>query len=311
MVLDIEKAKKKTLNILKGKRKKDRPYFDKYDKVYIFTTENLEYLDKLKGKKVLTVTGSFDQTLNLVYEGSKEIDNYDVNILTAFYAGLKYASMCALEYEEYLNFFTGKESFKKETYKKIRPYLSKVHQEYYDFIYKIFKGEENKIVSSKLFYLETSKVQAINSNPYLKTKQAYDKTKQRLKDVKINFLEKNLLNLDEEKKYDLILTSNIEAYLVDDYESELTKEEYVEFIKNKLSKLLEPNGTIQVSYQYYYKERISNYGGILKNLIKKNFILQKSDYLGCFKKYIIDATELTTHSTGRDIKDCIYYYKKR
>ena len=56
--------------------------------------------------------------------------------------------------------------------------------------------------------------------------------------MQINFLEKNLTELSDDKKYDLILTSNIETYLVEDYFSPLTEEEYVDFVKNKLSKLL-------------------------------------------------------------------------
>ena len=94
MILNLEEAKRETVNFLNKKSfSLVRPEFNKYDTIYQFSTENLQYLEKIKGSKVLTVTGSFDQALNLVYEGSSEIDNYDVNVLTVYNAGLKYAAM--------------------------------------------------------------------------------------------------------------------------------------------------------------------------------------------------------------------------
>ena len=58
------------------------PVFNEYSSIYTFTTENLGgYIKKLnlKNKKVLTVTASLDHMLNLVLNGVKEIDNFDIN----------------------------------------------------------------------------------------------------------------------------------------------------------------------------------------------------------------------------------------
>lgn len=310
MVLDIEKAKQGTLEIINKKSfSLVRPEFNTYDPVYTFTTENLSYLEKIKGEKALTVTGSFDQTLNLVYEGSKEIDNYDVNLLTVFFSGLKYSAMKCLDYEEYINFFIGENSYNYETYMKLRPYLSNIHQQYWDFVYQLFEKNNEALRNSRLLYKPGSLEQVINSNPYLKSKKAYNKTKENLDNVKITFLEKNLMELDEDKKYDLILTSNIETYLVEDIFSPLKEEEYVDFIKNKLSKNLNKGGIIQIAYQYYYKTKLRVSSQF--NFYTK-YKVNKIDYLEEFKKIIIDARPLSTLARMDGIdSDCIYYYKQK
>ncbi len=310
MILNLEEAKRETVNFLNKKSfSLVRPEFNKYDPIYQFSTENLQYLEKIKGSKVLAVTGSFDQALNLVYEGSSEIDNYDVNVLTVYYAGLKYAAMKCLTYQEYLAFFAGDNLLDYDTYSRLRPYLHQTLMNYWDFIYELFNKDNNAIKNSRLFQNSGTIGQIIGSNPYLKDEKAYNKTKNQLDNVKINFLEKNLTELSDDKKYDLILTSNIETYLVEDYFATLTEEEYVDFVKNKLSKLLNRFGIIQIAYQYYYKTPLKVNKKI--NLFKK-YRISKIDYLEGFKKIEIDSRPLSSLAKmDGEEKDCIYYYKQK
>lgn len=310
MILNLEEAKRETVNFLNKKSfSLVRPEFNKYDPIYQFSTENLQYLEKIKGSKVLAVTGSFDQALNLVYEGSSEIDNYDVNVLTVYYAGLKYAAMKCLTYQEYLAFFAGDNLLDYDTYSRLRPYLHQTLMNYWDFIYELFNKDNNAIKNSRLFQNSGTIGQIIGSNPYLKDEKAYNKTKNQLDNVKINFLEKNLTELSDDKKYDLILTSNIETYLVEDYFAPLTEEEYVDFVKNKLSKLLNRFGIIQIAYQYYYKTPLKVNKKI--NLFKK-YRISKIDYLEGFKKIEIDSRPLSSLAKmDGEEKDCIYYYKQK
>lgn len=111
--LNIDEARQKTLDILNKKcYSLVRPEFSKYSQLYFNTTENLSYIEKMdiNAKDVLTVTGSFDQCLNLVYSGANYICNFDVNILTVFLAMLKYAAVKVLDYHEYLDFIQNKAS---------------------------------------------------------------------------------------------------------------------------------------------------------------------------------------------------------
>ena len=110
MELNVQEAIQGTVEFLNRKYYSFvHPDFSKYSSIYSFSTENLSYLEKinLDGKEVLTVTGSFDQTFNLIYEGAKKICNFDTNVNTIFYAQLKMAAMKAFSYQEYLQFFFG------------------------------------------------------------------------------------------------------------------------------------------------------------------------------------------------------------
>ncbi len=72
MELDLELAKRKTYEYVTCTSfALLRSEFPEYDGLYLFSSENLSYLENMdvKGKKALTVTGSFDQCLNLIFLG--------------------------------------------------------------------------------------------------------------------------------------------------------------------------------------------------------------------------------------------------
>lgn len=317
MKLDLEQAKQKTIEFL-NKRYFSlvRPDFNEYDFVYLFTSENNSYLEKIdvKNKDVLTVTGSFDQCLNLVFEGAKKVCNFDVNLLTVYFAKFKMAALKAFSYQEYLDFFLGENKFSYNTYLKFRDNLEPIFQQYWDFIYETFNYSNKDIMKSRLFDKPTSIENVILSNPYLKSEENYELTRQRINDVDITFDKKNILEIGEgEETYDLMLFSNIETYLVDDFYATMSEDEYLDFIHNKASKQLNDGGIIQMAYNYEYlrKTKEEKKIGFLKiNASKK--IFKKRDYLESYEKIMFTGLPLYGHTKmSDDLKDCIYLYSKK
>lgn len=292
-----------------------RPEFSQYSGIYPFSTENLSYLEKinLEGKAILTVTGSFDQAFNLIFEGASKICNFDVNLNTIFFAYLKMSAVKIFSYQEYLNFFFGEKKMPYDMYQRLLPFLPKQIKDYWDYMYAFFSNDGNALMNSRLFEKASSMKNTILGNPYLYSETNYKKTALRMNEVEIEFTEKNILEIGEENdKYDVMLFSNIESYLVSDYFSEMSESEYIDFIEKKASKQLNEGGVIQVAYQYGYKTKVKVTGNFLKRLLTTKFKVQGIDYLD--KKYRTVAftgfplwrdVEMTN-----DIQDSIYLYEK-
>lgn len=319
MNLNILEAKEKTKEFL-GKTCYSlvRPDFSKYCMIYMFTTENLSYLEKInvQNKDILTVTGSFDQSLNLALEGAKSITNFDVNHLSVYFAKLKLAALNSLSYTEFLDFFSGENALNYNTYLRIKNSLEQPFLEYWDFLYELFSNDGKQLSKCRLFDTPTNLKNIILSNPYLRNEQNYNKTREKIKNVTIDFTDKNLLDIgkEEEEKYDLMLFSNIESYLVDDVFSTMSKEEYLEFIKNQASKQLRENGVIQIAYQYNYRYKPIKqyYESSLKRLLEKTKkVYDKKEYLEDFKKIIFMGYSLRQNiDMSKDVEDCVYLYTK-
>ncbi len=316
MEINIEEAKQKTVELLnKTCYSLVRPEFSKYSQLYLNTTENLSYLEKIdvRGKDVLTVTGSFDQCLNLVNGGANYICNFDVNTLTIFLSTLKYTAMKALNYKEYVDFFSRNNPLNYQTYLKIKPLLVAPFNEYWNFVYNLFSLDGQKLTNSRLFFgIETAE-QLVATNPYLRNEKTYNETKQKLDNVHINFEEKNLLEIGEgEEQYDLMFFSNIQSYLVEDYFATMNETEYLDFIQNKASKQLREGGKIQVAYRYKYKANVATSKSFLTSLFKKNYSINEIDYMkDKYRKIIFPSMPFSlTAKVTTDIKDCIYLYEK-
>jgi len=317
MILNVKEACQATIDFLnKTSYSLVRSEFSKYDMIYSFTTENLSYLEQIdvRGKSVLTVTGSFDQALNLIFEGANSICNFDVNQLSVYFSHFKMAAMKEFSYEEYLEFFLGEKSLDYSMYLRLKKHLSDSFIEYFDFLYKTFSYSGEAILSSRLFDSVVTKEKVVLSNPYLKSKENYNLTKQRLDSVSISFEEKNLLEIGNgSSMYDLMLFSNIESYLVDDVYSTMSQEEFLSFIKDQASKQLNAGGVIQIAYNYgyAYKDRsVQNTKNILKKILERNNKLyNKKDYLEEFKKLVFMGYTLNNRiPMSPDMQDCVYLY---
>lgn len=316
MNLNFEEAKNKTIEFLnKTSYSLVRPEFSKYSMIYLFTTENLSYLEKIsvKEKDVLTVTGSFDQCLNLIFEGATKVCNFDVNLLSTYFSYLKMAAMKCFSYQQYLDFFMGEKNFDYSMYLKIRNYLKTPFLEYWDFIYQHFSYRGEDILKSRLFDRPLNLENVILSNPYLKCEENYEATKRKLDLVDISFQEKDILQIgDGNDMYDLMLFSNIESSLVDDFFSEVSETEYLDFIKNKASKQLRDGGLIQIAYKYRYRyKNPQKVQSILKRIFdKQNKVYQKKEYLEMYKKILVMGYSLYNAPMNSDTEDCVYFYQK-
>lgn len=273
-----------------------RPDFTQYSAIYPFTTENLTgYIEKLKlfGKKVLTVTGSGDQALNLVLNGARQIDNYDVTDNTYFYAELKIAALKVLNYQEFLYFLCNdyqslhneNDIMKYETYLLMKQYLSQESQQYWDGIYTYFANDGKKLRDSKLFLGKDKLSRTIRNNEYLQSEEKYNQTKKNLEQVKLTFYHLNVMELNRlyPNVYDVILCSNIYYYLSFDIYATMKPEEFFEYVKSYLTSILNKDGQIVFAYQYDHaiknkKEKIRNLRNLFSQLKQRKWDYNENDF---------------------------------
>ena len=217
-----------------------------FDQCYFQTNENIEEYIKyfnIKDGNVLTVTSSADHIFYSILYGAKNIDTFDMNKLAYYVMEYKKSAILSLSLKEYQNFFPvlsipNNESnyFNYDNYKKISNYLSKDAKVFWDYIYNIYKDEQEKLF--KLFiYKHLSRY----PNSYSEDEDKYNKLKELIPNVNINFYHCNLTNLDNEilknnNYYDGIILSNIFDWLFDSMECFDTDE--IKDIFNNIKKLL-------------------------------------------------------------------------
>ena len=306
----------------------DKPLFDKYSPIYTFTTENLDsYLNEfdIRGKDCLTVTSSGDQLINLALLGASNIDCFDSNKIATYFTKIKLAAIKALEYEEFLDYFCSLHAirpneasyllendncFSLNYYSKIRKYLDEDTLLFFDLIYEKYKGDSLKI--KKLFY-NISDERAMYNNTYLRSKEYYSSAKKHIIDLHnkgINFYNLDIFDLPNiQKKYDLILLSNIFDYI------ESKKEIYAKYVKEDVCTLLNRKGNIILNYQYCYRQRKNliindNKAVYVKNFDKRYFNYSKIEELSDNKFILIGVPTIYRVKRQEGMEDCIYVYKK-
>ena len=245
--IDLEKAIEESKRIL---NEGDNFLFSEYGPTYFFTTENIRaYLENnsFSKNRALSVLASGDQVFNLAYFGMKEIDTFDINILTYFTFWLKYAMILGLTYPEFLQadahycyLRKGELSPFLEMLKKIEKFLP--GEVYYYFI-RIIEYQEKYHPGHSLFYLYCDKTKYNRYyNLYASQPDAYSRTKNHLRDLSIDFHFGDLEEIPQKLKnhYDVILLSNIGDYRTKDgEETETTRR-----ILTPYYYLLNPNGMI-------------------------------------------------------------------
>ena len=203
--------------------------FSEWQKVYKETNENIngymQQLDFKDKKKALSVLASGDHVFNLIYYGILNIDTFDTNRLTEYYAlGLKRAALLAFTYEEYLLFnekLTDSSISLEELNNLVSlcyPFMEEKYRKFWQEVmaynYQHQKNNEEKLnVFLMLLMNIASSYQIIHNNAYLKDEASYEKMRKNLAKANIRFECLNALNLKEKKeKYDLIFLSNIPDY---------------------------------------------------------------------------------------------------
>lgn len=229
----------------------DKSLFSNTSQIYIKSNERIDdYIKYLRNKKdVLSVIASGDQIINMVLNGSKNIDAFDISVFPKYYLFLKLGALKCLTREQYLDFFyrldKDDEEYDDMYYDLIRYNLDSNTKEFWTSLIDFFDWKE--ITSSPLFSSEEIDVSdVIIQNEYLKNDK-YSKLKNMVDNVNINTFNGNIFDLDFKDKYDLIYLSNIIYY------NNIKK--YKELMD---SYKLNPNGII-LSYLYNSLDKINNY----------------------------------------------------
>lgn len=208
----------------------DKELFHTTSAVYKISNERTQdYYSYLIGReKVLSVIGSGDQILNLILEGSKEIDAFDISSFPKYFLYLKMAAIKALSKEEYIEFFyevSHRSEVYDDMYDRISFYLDDEISSFWDSLFNFFDWQD--IYNSTLFSSELYiAVNAINQNKFLQCDAAYEELRRALDDVVINVYEGDIFDLScrIDGTYDLVYLSNIVYYNKPDEYKEMLDE---------------------------------------------------------------------------------------
>jgi len=247
--------------------------FSKYQKAYYSTNENIrEYLDLVDfdGKSnALSVLASGDQIFNLITKGIINIDTFDTNLLTEYFAlGLKRAMILKYSYYEYIkliqficsNHVTIIEL--TEFIIGLFPYMDKKSivfwRQIIEYNYKLQKQAGTDLNLMQMFYIETGFFKGVfYNNNYLYNEENYKLLRERLGHANITFKNANALNLSEEFhcQYDFILLSNILDYAFNEWGDKWTYTKLREY-ESQLNKIASSGAVIFLKYIFNY---VSNY----------------------------------------------------
>lgn len=295
----IEELKQSILNALKNNTRKINDFA-----VYAFTNECIdEYLKKLTGTNVLSVCSSGDQYLNLIGYNFKNINLIDINPLTEYYAlGIKRALILGFSFEDYQKIITIlfkrnpkdlklEEQILRYILKFMTSKYKRFWQEIFDFYLKLQTIYQRKITLMQIitqdYYFDLEEITYYNN--YLKSKNIYEHIKWNLTKISTSFTLGNLLDYQDNQKYDLILCSNILEHV---YCPALNIQKLKE-IYTSLIDLLTENGLLFAAYIYslYVDGEIRNFpiGGTDitgRDLLKEEMLLLPS-YKGTDKNAVL------------------------
>lgn len=288
--------------------------FNKYCKTYASTNENIfGYLNKLNMQdknEVLTVMSSGDHLLNVACYGIKNIDTFDFNMLTKYYAlGIKVSAILTFNYKQYIRymnklFFTKNIDEMSDLIKLIMPSMDKKYRIYWneliDYNYKLQKEYNTKLNLFQMILLDVQKLD-LNSNYYLLNEGNYNKLRRIIGRVNINFkcCECTQLPYFYQNRYDLILLSNILDYLYGNinYGYGWNYKKLVNF-EHEFDKLLTNDGQIALNYIFDYN--------VLKTLINYSNIYEKD----LKNEKIITFPSVQEKSFSKSETSAILLYKK-
>lgn len=217
----IEYDIKKTKEVIDGK-----VHNKNYKRVYFSSNENLPMLYEnfdFKDKDVLTVLGSSDQLFHAYNSGAKHVDVFDKNTLAIYYL---YLRIWVIEhYNKYYPNIKMNANYIKDLIEKVNP---ETKREYDKLQYWKRFVEEFPFYFSPLMFNTDKKGYKDN---YLKDLSVL---KERLSKRNFSFYNFDIqLDINLDKKYDLIIVSNISDYV-----------SYMERYMNNLYNLLVDNGKI-------------------------------------------------------------------
>lgn len=277
-----------------------KPYYGRhecYDFVYPFTNESIKtYLGSLDfsdKKRALTVLSSGDHPFNLVSKGITDIDTFDINRLTEYYAlGLKRAMIMKYSYQEFIDICSklNRQMFNRPEEYAIEDIVfdlsGEMDQKYRDFwigalnyIYSVKKED----VTPTSYIFRGGCGLFTYSNDYLKDEESYNVFKERLSKTNISF---NALDISDvpsfykDGGYDIVLLSNILDYALDEIGDKWHLTQLMRFTK-MLQSICNDGADIVLEYLYLF-----NLANLRKEDIQINSHILYSDLRGfSLKKY--------------------------
>ena len=259
--IDLRNAINLYLSIYKENKKDCLDDFVEYAGFYHQTNEKAsEIIEKTivtDNMKALCVLAGGDQFLNYINTGIKNIDTFDINRLTEYYAiGFKKRAIECLSYDEFIKLFSYHQGFYGEKHYCLQPEIEKFvienMEEEYKWFWQQFKyGLQQEGFDPSIFHLSIfSGYKDITKNNYAKDEEAYKNFQKLVRDAKITFTKSSITELPEKfGKYDLIYLSNILDYPRDFYSD---KENPLYSALELLNKIYEQNlscpGEIVMTY---------------------------------------------------------------
>lgn len=236
--------------------------FGELSKIYLMTTENIKaFLQQydLCDKDILTVAGSGDQMLNAYLMGARNVTCFDINPLAFYQVKLKKAAVCALSYQEFLEFFFHdyNKVFDRNLFDKIS---KKLDDDTVDFFNSLFNKYDSNQIINKIYYRFTPDLKQMQRmNSYLDLDN-YNKLSSILENKDVSFIHSNITELKNKimtNTYDMILFSNISDSIENIWGKDCLKS--FKRLIHSLSRNLNKDGIIQVGYIYdYYYGRDHN-----------------------------------------------------
>ncbi len=263
------------------------PSFDKYfQKFYLLTNENIsgymKFINFKNKENALTVLSSGDHLFNLIHNDIINVDTFDINELTEYYAfGLKIAAILKYNYKEYENFmddialgyFDNKKSLEKlsQLLYDLLPYMDEKYRKYWeeiiDYNYIAQRGIRNPInlISMLAYPSENYDKYKLNNN-YLLSEDDYNIFKNNLLKSNITFKNADVVDLVDNfsNKYDFIFLSNILDYIYTTYGKDWSYHKLYMLI-DELKKLLKDNSLLTLSYVFNYEIKVENNSNLFFN----------------------------------------------
>lgn len=283
-----------------------------FQRLYPFANENvsgyLNHLD-LENKSLLTVGSSADQTISAITRGCKDITVLDLCPFTQDYFSLKKSAIETLSPKEFSNLFfyksypntfsTNKKPFDLKKHPKLLAKLKKESQSSFDFWMTLVNTYSGEMIR-KNFFTEDEEKPTVTRQlvDYLKSDEAYYKTRQKIKNIHPKFITANITHqLPLDRSFDNIILSNLTTYL--NYEE-------IHQLFESLKPYLTPEGKMILGYLYRTYEdtpycegwdEIYNIPHIKS--IDPNIILQT-----------IQGVRGILHNSS-SMKDAVYIYQKK
>jgi len=170
---------------------------------YNFANEPIsEYIRKLSPRKksVLTVAASGDHILNAVSLGAEDVVAFDSNQEALLFSEIKIVACSILSHDQFFHYFTER----NDRDKFMNLIAHKLTKKCLDYL-------RNKRPS-----LHPDNYEDIHKNNLYTSKSGYKKLQDRLKNVNVEFLHSNIVDLPEllgNRQFDYGMTSNISDYV--------------------------------------------------------------------------------------------------